>query len=296
MRRGKRARWMIRLPLLAGLVLALSGCGNQYVLLHPAGPVAASELHLMTLAAIAMAVVILFVFVLLAIAVIRFRDRRGNRAPYRPNWDENRRLEIAWFLIPVIILAVIAVPTVQQTYALAALPKNQKPVVIDVTSLTWKWMFEYPGQHVATVNYAVIPAGRPVLFKLYGDSAMNTFWVPQLGGMEYTMPNWVLPLWLEASHPGVYWGHSGNFSGLEFEKMFFTVRAVPPAQFEQWAATVRKTHPAMTMTDYHRLLAFGTVGRETYGGYPAGTFPSLSHGFTLTGGMFMPMGQHAMTH
>ena len=242
----------------------------------------------MAIAGIAMAVVIGFVFVLLAIALVRFRDRKGNRAPYRPNWAENRWLEIAWFAIPVLIVAAISVPTVTGVYALAKVPKSPKPLVINVTSLTWKWVFEYPSQHVATVNYAVIPAGRPVLFRLFGDSAMNTFWVPQLGGMEYTMPNWVLPLWLEANHPGVYWGHSGNFSGVGFEKMFFTVRAVSPTAFSSWAQGVRTTRAPMTAADYHRLTRFGTVAEATYGGYPSDTFPPTSSGFTLTGGMFMP--------
>jgi cytochrome aa3-600 menaquinol oxidase subunit 2 len=287
-----RKRPVLRLSLMVGLAALLSGCGRQYVLFHPAGPVAARELSVMTTASIAMAVVLLFVIVLLAVALIRFRDYQGNRAPYRPQWAENVRLEVAWFLIPALILAIIAVPTVEGTFALAQAPSRaSKPVIIDVTSLTWKWVFEYPAQHVATVNYAVIPAGRPILFRLYGDSAMNTFWVPRLGGMEYTMPNWVLPLWLEASHPGVYWGHSGNFSGLEFEKMFFTVRAVSPKAFASWAATVRHTAGPMTMADYQVLRHFGTVGQETFGGYPAATFPPAGNGFTNAGGMFMPMAE-----
>jgi cytochrome aa3-600 menaquinol oxidase subunit 2 len=272
-----------------GLALALTGCGKQYVVLHPAGPVAATELHLMLLAAITMAVVIAFVYLLLAVVLVRFRDRPGNRAPYRPDWDAHRGLEAAWFLIPALMLAIIAVPTVEDTFRLARLPQKADPVVIDVTSLTWKWLFEYPGQHVATVNYAVIPVGVPVLFRLFADSAMNTFWVPALGGMEYTMPNEVLPLWLEASRPGVYWGHSGNFSGPGFERMFFTVRAVPLAAFRDWARHLRRTAPAMSMADYRRLLRFGTVGMERYSAYPASTFPALSTGFTLTGGKFMPM-------
>lgn len=285
-------RHAIRRPIkgavLAAVAALLSGCGPQYVLFHPVGPVGRTELGLMILAGAAMAVVIVFVCVLLAIAAIRFRDRDGRRAPYTPDWHDSKKLEILWFTIPVLILTLIGIPTVRQTNALAHVPSNAHPLVVDVTSLQWKWLFEYPGQHVATVNYLVIPAGRPVLFELTADSPMNTFWVPQLGGMEYTMPGEVLPLWLQADKPGEYWGHSGNFSGLDFEKMFFTVKAVSPVDFAAWTENVRQSSPALSMQDYQRLVAPGTAGTESYSAYPASTFPSVTHGFSLTGGQYVP--------
>ncbi len=285
----RRRRWPYRY--IAPLVLVgllVSGCGQQYVLLHPVGPVGKSELHLLILASLAMGIVIALVLILLAITVIRFRDKPGNRAPYTPNWHGNKTLETIWWIVPVVLLTVIAIPMVNQTFALAKVPKAKDPVVIDVTSLTWKWLFQYPGHHVATVNYLEIPTGEPVLFELTADSPMNTFWIPQLGGMEYTMPNRVLPLWLEADKPGVYWGHSGNYSGIEFEKMFFDVKAVSPAAFNRWLNQTHQTAPPMTMQDYHALLKFNTVGYQTYGNYPTDTFPSVMSGYTLTGsGMYL---------
>jgi cytochrome aa3-600 menaquinol oxidase subunit 2 len=262
-----------------------AGCGRQYVLFHPAGPVAATELHLMVLVGIAMAVVIVPVVTLFFYTAFRFRERPGRRVDYLPHWRHNRRLELLVWIVPTLIVAVIAVPTVADTFSLAKLPKSAHHLVVDVTSLQYKWFFEYPGQHIATVNYLVIPDREPVVFKLTADSPMNTFWVPQLGGMEYTMPGRVLSLWLEASHPGVYWGHSGQFSGLWFEKMFFTVRAVKPAAFNAWVAKARRARP-LTLADYHRLLRPTTARVATYGSYPADTFPSVANGFTLQGGMY----------
>ena len=290
--RGGGALRRGRLPLL-GLIIAaasvLAGCGQHYVLLNPAGPVGVKELHLMYLAGIAMGIVILFVFVLLAVTVYRFRDRPERKAPYLPHFHGDRRLEITWFIIPALILAVISVPMVGLTYTLAKVPgqgKGGDPLVVDVTSLSWKWLFEYPAQHVATVNYLETPAGQPVLFELAADSAMNTFWIPQLGGMEYTMPGRLLPLWLTAPKPGTYWGRSGQFSGLEFEKMSFTDTVVTPAQFTQWAANMRQTGKPMTMADYQQLLVHNTVGTMSFSSYPASTFPQVSHGFSLQGGMY----------
>lgn len=281
-RSKKPYRKLLLVALVAGLVSA--GCGQQYVVLNPAGPVAAQELHLMVLASIAMAIVIAIVFVLFFYALARFRDKPGNTAPYRPDWHGHKGLEILWWVLPAVLLTVIAIPTVKDTYALDHIPKAKDPVVIDVTSLTWKWLFEYPGQHVATVNYLVIPKGEPVLFELTADSAMNAFWVPQLGGMEYTMPNRVLPLWLEASRTGTFWGHGGQFSGTQFEKMFFNVKAVTPQQFQAWVHQTRSTASPMTQQNYHQLLKYNTVGNETFSAYPADTFPTVASGFTLNGG------------
>lgn len=272
----------------AGLLSA--GCGQQYVVLNPVGPVGKQELNLMVLASVAMAIVIVVVFVLFFYAIIRFRDKPGNTAPYRPEWHGHKVLETLWWVLPAVLLAVIAIPTVKVTYALDRVPKAKDPVVVDVTSLTWKWLFEYPGQHIATVNYLEIPTGEPVMFELTADSPMNTFWVPQLGGMEYTMPNRVLPLWLEADKPGMYWGDSAQYSGTGFEKMFFKVKAVSPAAFKAWTAKIHASASPMTPRDYQSLLKHNTMGQAFYAAYPKDTFPSSVTGFTLTGqGMYMTM-------
>lgn len=284
--RRRWTRWLLPSTVVTVGLLA-SGCGRNYVVLDPRGPAAQSELHLIETTAIAMGVVILFVLILFAVTLWRFRDRPGNRAPYSPDWGESRRLEFALFAIPVLIVAFIAVPTVQQTFALDRLPPAKDPLIIDVTSLDYKWLFQYPGQGIATVNYIDIPTGVPVLFELTANSPMNTFWIPQLGGMEYTMPGRVLPLYLQADRVGVYRGSSANFSGVGFVHMVFAVKAVTPGEFSTWVAGVRHTSPRMTMQDYRRLVAVGTAGQESFSAYPADTFPGTSHGFTLQGGMYL---------
>lgn len=277
------------------LALALTGCGSHYVVLHPAGPVGVSELHLMVETSVAMAVVILFVLALFTYALIRFRDRPGRTAPYTPDHEGERWLEILLFAIPVLIVAIIAVPTVEKTYALDRLPPKTPPLVIQVTSLDWKWLFQYPGEHIASVNTLTVPTGVPVLFELAANSPMNAFWVPQLGGMEYTMPGRVLPLWLEADRAGAYLGRSANFSGRDFAEMTFTVHAVSPAAFAAWVHTVRTASPPLTAAVYRGLLRFGLADAATYSGYPSGIFPALGHSPSLQGGSDMPGMSPSMT-
>ncbi|MCL4493352.1 MAG: cytochrome ubiquinol oxidase subunit II [Firmicutes bacterium] len=290
MPKRQSTRWPYRwIPLAVIVSSLLSGCGQHYTILHPAGPVGQTELNLLVLASIAMAIVIIPVWILLAVVLVRFRDNPRHKGTYIPKWQRSKFFEVMLFVVPLIIVAVIAVPTVQKTYALDTLPRQKDPLIIHVTSLDWKWMFQYPVQHIATVNYIKIPAGVPVLFKLTADSPMNTFWVPQLGGMEYTMPGEVLPLWLEANKPGVYMGRSGQFSGRGFVHMVFKVDAVPRTAFNQWVHQVKTTAPSMSVAKYHALAHFGYAGAESFSSYPAGTFPTTSHGFTLTGSSPMVM-------
>ena len=221
-------------------ILLLSGCGREFLVLHPAGPVAIQELRIMALAAAAMGIVIVAVLVVFGMALVRFRDHPGNHAPYTPQWEGSRRLEFILFAIPILIVAIIAVPTVRTTFRLDRVPPLKGPILINVTSLDWKWLFEYPTQHIATTNYIDVPIGRPLLFELTADSPMNTFWVPQLGGMEYATPGRVLPLWLQVNNAGRYSGRSGNFSGRGFVYMTFTVDAVSArVGFTIWIMTFK---------------------------------------------------------
>ena len=276
-------------PVLGLLLMgALAGCGQQYAVLDPAGPVGASELHLIVLSSLAMAIVIAFVYVVFVYVIWRFRERPGREAPYVPDWSGDHRLEILWFIIPAVLLTVIAVPTVQETYALAQIPPARHRVVIDVTSFDWKWLFQYPAQHVATVNYAVIPTRVPVLFRLTANSPMNAFWVPRLGGMEYAMPNRVLPLWLEATRPGVFLGRNANFSGIDYWRMTFQVHAVPPARFATWIRHVKKTKPRMSEGTWRALAVHGLAIPQAYSSYPPNTFPSRYTQFTIHGLYYSP--------
>lgn len=269
-----------------GAMLLLAGCGQHYLLLRPVGPVATRELGVMLVAAIAMAVVLVGAIGLFCYALLRFRDRPGNPAPYTPDWEGGARLEMLLFAIPLIVVGIISVPVIGQTFSLQRLPQTGNPLVIDVTSLDWKWLFEYPQAGIAAVNTVEVPTGVPLLFELTANSPMNTFWVPQLGGMEYAMPGRVLPLWLEADASGVYSGRSGNFSGAGFADMTFSVRAVAPAAYAAWVRAVRARGPALTLARYRQLLHPGTVRPATFSSYAAQTFPFKSHGFTLVGGMY----------
>lgn len=273
------------LTALALLFLA-TGCGPEYIVLNPAGPVGREELHLIELSTILVLIVIVPVMALLAYIVIRYRDRPGNTAKYTPEWSESKVLEVVWWGVPIVIVGVLGYYTGKSTFALVQPPEQDvKPITIQVTSLDWKWLFQYPDQKIATVNYCEIPTGVPVQFVLTSDAPMNSFWVPQLGGQEYTMPGMAMRLWLQADKPGSYFGTGANFTGEGFAHMHFQVVAKSNSDFNQWVQHVKSTSPALTMADYNKLKQPSTMGTASYSSFPKNLFDKV---VWQNGGRYMP--------
>src|SRR5207237_9715278 len=127
------------------------------------------------------------------------------------------------------------------------------PIIVDVVSLDWKWLFIYPDQGVASVNQLVVPAGTPISFRLTSATVWNSFFVPQFGTMIYTMPRMTTRLNLKADRAGVFEGLSSHFSGDGFSGMRFKVHALPPRQFAAWAQSARGNGPALDGAGYAEL-------------------------------------------
>lgn len=262
--------------MVAVAMLLLTGCGPQYKVLDPAGPVGQTEKGLIILSVVLTAIVVVPVLALLAFIVVRYRDKPNNKAPYTPEWSESRTLEIIWWGIPIVIVAILGGFTAQATFELQRPPvQNVQPITVQVTSLDWKWLFQYPGQKVATVNYCEVPTGVPVQFELTADAPMNSFWVPQLGGQEYTMPGTAMQLWLQADKPGEYAGYGANFTGKGFAHMNFTVNAVSTDDFNKWVDQTKSSSPALTMAGYEDLKKPSISNKLSFSSYPPGLFKQV---------------------
>ncbi len=98
-----------------------------------------------------------------------------------------------------------------------------------------------------------MPAGTPVSFKLTSATVWNTFFVPQMGSMIYTMPNMVTRLNLEADRQGVFPGRSAHFSGDGFPGMEFNVQSVSPQQFAAWVQSARGSGQVLDGRSYAQL-------------------------------------------
>ena len=110
------------------------------------------------------------IFVLVEGALIwfslRYRHRKGRPAGVPPQIHGNTRLEIAWTILPAVILAGVAVPTVATIWDLAAKPTGATVLDVDVMGHQWWWEFRYPNEKIDTANVLHIPVGRPIYLKL----------------------------------------------------------------------------------------------------------------------------------
>src|SRR6185312_6523080 len=127
------------------------------------------------------------------------------------------------------------------------------PLEVQVVSLDWKWLFIYPGPHVASVNHLVIPAGMPVHFSLTSASVMNAFFVPELGSMIYTMNGMVTQLNLQADRAGTFAGRSAHYSGDGFSDMHFDVHALDADAFDAWVGATRRSDATLDDAAYGEL-------------------------------------------
>jgi cytochrome o ubiquinol oxidase subunit II len=235
----------VRRIVASAILLTLAGCAPA--VLDPAGPVAAGERTiLLNSLAIMLAIV---VPTIIATLVFAWWFRAGNtRAKYRPDWEYNGQLELLVWSVPllaVIFLAGIGWVGAHALEPSRPLPARQPPLNVQVVSLDWKWLFIYPDQGVASINRLVIPAGRPVSFRITSATVMNSFFVPRLGSQIYAMSGMDAKLNLQADRPGRYPGLSAHYSGAGFADMTFAVDAVAPAAFEQWAGGVRAAGPVL---------------------------------------------------
>ncbi|HET7827770.1 MAG TPA: COX aromatic rich motif-containing protein, partial [Candidatus Saccharimonadales bacterium] len=186
-----------------------------------------------------------------------WKYRANNRkARYMPDWDGNRALELSWWAIPGVIILVLSIITWHSAHALdpfRPIESKVPPINIQVVSLDWKWLFIYPQQGIASLNFLQIPTNAPINFELTSDSVMNSFWLPALGGQIYTMPGMNTQLHLMATEAGSYRGSSANLSGRGFAGMDFTAQAGSEAQFEQWVKQAQRSAVSLSMPAYNQL-------------------------------------------
>jgi len=183
----------------------------------------------------------------------------NTRARYQPSFVYSGRLEIIVWAIPILVIMFLGGLTwigahELDPYEPIASNSNDPPLTVQVISLDWKWLFIYPQQRLASVNELVIPDHTPVHFFLTSASVMNQFFVPQLGSMIATMNGMQTQLYLQADHPGSYYGMSAQYSGDGFSGMHFTVRAVSQGDFQHWVTATQQSGPALDRNGYFDLL------------------------------------------
>jgi cytochrome o ubiquinol oxidase subunit 2 len=242
-------------------VVAAMFSGFDEGVLDPKGPIASAErLILFNSLGIMLAIVIPTILATLGVA---FWFRSSNRrARYRPNFAYSGRLELLVWSIPAMTVLLVGGVAWIGSHDLdprKPIASAVRPVIIQVVSLDWKWLFIYPELGIASVNQLTIPVATPVSFELTSSGVMNSFFVPQLGSQIYTMAGMATHLNVQADQTGTYRGLSAQYSGSGFSDMRFSVAAVPTQDFDKWVAAARSNGPALDAQAYADLARPGVA-------------------------------------
>lgn len=178
-------------------------------------------------------VVFILVEALLLVILVRFRDRDGNREAKQ--FHGNSTLEIGWTLIPAVILAFIAVPTIKTIFKTQA-KAIPSALQVQVIGHQWWWEFRYPQYGVVTANELYLPVGRTANFALTTKDVLHSFWVPKLNGKRDLISNHTNYIWFTPDSAFAWNGFCAEFCGTSHANMRFKVFTVPPSEFEAWIA------------------------------------------------------------
>ncbi len=226
--------------------------------------------------------ILVFVLVetLLVIILVKFRDKNGNREAKQIHG--NTTLEIGWTLVPAVILAFIAVPTVKTIFKTQA-KAVPNALQVEVVGHQWWWEFRYPQYGVVTANELYLPVGRTANFALTTKDVLHSFWIPQLNGKRDLISNHTNYIWFTPDSASAWNGFCAEFCGASHANMRFRVFTVTPAEFEAWAAH-QKTN-AVGSAPPPAAVAIADSGKA---GAPAITAKAPVKGTTTLGNAVAP--------
>jgi cytochrome c oxidase subunit II len=212
----------------------------------------------------------LFVLVLLVIVIVKF-NARANPNPSRTT--HNTFLEVAWTLVPVIILVFIAVPSFKLLFMQTVLPPAD--LTIKATGKQWYWSYAYPDSNfefdslmlkdnerkpdqprlLAVDNEIVVPVNKTVRVQVIGADVIHAFAVPSFGIIIDAVPGRLNETWFKATREGMYYGQCRELCGKDHAFMPIAVRVVSERDFATWLEQAKRKYAAIDGTRAANILA-----------------------------------------
>ncbi len=218
---------------------------------------------------------------LLTFTIIRFRGRSDDdREP--PQVYGSNRIEVAWTVIPVLIVLVLTLATARVVVAIQDKAPPADALRVTVVGHQWWWEFRYPGLKIIAANELHVPvssASKPALtfLKLESADVAHSFWVPQLAGKTDVIPNQNNSMWIDPRQEGTFLGNCAEYCGTQHANMALRVVVQSQEEFQKWVAEQQKD--AVPSDHSSTLLSLSCVSCHAISGTSAkGTFgPDLSH-------------------
>jgi cytochrome o ubiquinol oxidase subunit II len=269
----------------AAWILIKALIGNSIVALFmPAGPTALQERNLIITMTLIMLIVVVPMFI--ALFTIAWKYRAGNKnAKYDPDRAHSTSRELMLWAAPVAIIIVLGILNWNSAHALdPAVPiqSANPPITIEVVALPWKWLFIYPAQNIATVNFIQFPVNTPVHFELTADAPMSSFWIPQLGTQIYAMAAMETQMNTMANAIGEFTGKDTEINGAGYAGMTFVAKSSSQSDFDAWIQSIQQSSSTLDQAAYDALSAPSENNPPAYySSVEAGLFNSIMMKFMM---------------
>jgi cytochrome c oxidase subunit II len=263
MSKGQMGRRLLGLAV-AGV--ALVACGSafaelgqpapwEYKLQESATPVMDNITWFHDFLLVLITAITLFVLVLLIIVVVKF-NARANPVPSKTT--HNTLIEVAWTLIPVLILVALVVPSFRLLFLELDVPKAD--LTVKVTGKQWYWSYAYPDNGkfefdsllaqdkqprlLGVDNEMVVPVNKIVRIQTTGADVIHSFAVPAFGIKIDSVPGRLNETWFKATKLGMFYGQCSELCGKDHAFMPIAVRVVNDQEFAAWIETAKKKFAA----------------------------------------------------
>ena len=238
------------------MTVFLSACGEEYIsTLTPAGPVGKEQMNILLLATAIMSFVVIVVSVIYLLAFAKFRRSKVGENFMPKQVEGSHTLEVIWTVIPIVLLLILAVPTLTATYKFADVAAmdevdeegNKTALTVNVAAKLYWWEFEYPDLGIVTGQELVVPTDEKVYFNLIASDVKHSFWIPAVGGKMDTNVENVNKFYLQFDKEsgdlkdGVFYGKCAELCGPSHALMDFKVKTLDRAAFDAWVASMKAT-------------------------------------------------------
>jgi cytochrome c oxidase subunit 2 len=180
---------------------------------------------------------------LTTIAILRFRRRASTPSEPPPQITGHTGLEVVWTVVPIAIVAVLFILTVGAVNRIYG--RTDGGIAVNVTAFRWQWQIDYPADGVSMVGLSdvpaemVVPVGEPVHVTLTSPDVIHSFYVPIFLFKRDAIPGRPNTFEFTVEEEGTYRGQCAEFCGVNHDRMTFSVRAVPRAEYEAWLSEQR---------------------------------------------------------
>ncbi len=206
----------------------------------------AASIHRLSLFVLAITgIIFLCVFWLLVYSVVKFRSRRDDDGSEPPQVYGSNPLELAWTVIPGLIVLVLFLATARVIHAIQDAPRPGGALEVTVIGHQFWWEFRYPGLGVVTANELHVPVSdpahpTPTFLTLLSADTDHSFWIPQLNGKTDLIPNRINHMWIDPHKEGVFVGQCAQYCGVQHAKMLLRVYVDSREEFERWVEQEKK--------------------------------------------------------